>query len=162
VTAFVIADLHLGDERVRTSGRPQFANLRDMEEAIVCRWNQTIRPTDTVYVLGDVGHACRVELARSLFGRKHLVAGNCDRLDALIAARLFETVTVARWLPGFLLTHIPVHPSQLRGRTVNVHGHLHSATVGDPRYRCVSADQTDFAPVPLADLSARPDQGRLL
>lgn len=155
MTDFVIADLHFGDERVRASGRRQFADVCDMEEAIVRRWNQRVSSTDTVYVLGDVGYAGSHELIRGLNGTKHLVAGNCDRLGILIASRLFETVSVVRRLPGALLTHIPVHPSQLRGQCVNVHGHLHSLSLDDPRYRCVSVEQTGYAPLSLQDLMVR-------
>lgn len=154
MTVFVIADLHLGDDRLCARARTQFATLREMEEVIACRWNAVVRPEDTVYVLGDVGHVGSVEIIRELPGEKYLVAGNCDRLGGLVASRLFRGVTVARWLPGALLTHIPVHASQLRGSTINVHGHLHSARIDDPRYRCVSVEQTDFSPVPLRMLLA--------
>jgi calcineurin-like phosphoesterase family protein len=58
-------------------------------------------------------------------------------------------VQVAKWLPGILLTHIPVHPSELRRGVLNVHGHLHARSVGDARYVCVSLEQTNFSPVPL-------------
>lgn len=159
-TTFVIADLHFGDGKA-CAGRP-FLDAATMGREIVRRWNARVRPQDVIYVLGDIGKQGHVGAVAQLNGTKHLIAGNADDVGALATAKLFASTTVARWLPGFLLTHIPVHPSQLRGRTINVHGHLHSATVGDPRYRCVSADQTDFAPVPLADLSARSDQGRLL
>ena len=149
MTVFVIADLHLGDDRLHRKARAQFATLREMEDEIAYRWNAVVQPRDTIYVLGDVGHVSSVEMIRELSGEKHLVAGNCDRLGRLIASRLFRSVTVAKWLPGALLTHIPVHASQLRGATVTVHGHLHSARLDDPRYRCVSVEQTDFSPVPL-------------
>jgi calcineurin-like phosphoesterase family protein len=55
-------------------------------------------------------------------------------------------------LPGILLTHIPVHPSQLRRGVLNVHGHLHARTINDPRYVCVSLEQTGFRPVRLDQL----------
>ncbi|MBX7501361.1 hypothetical protein K3181_07900 [Qipengyuania sp. YG27] len=123
-----------------------------MEEVIACRWNAVVHPKDTVYVLGDVGHVGSVEIMRELSGEKHLVAGNCDRLGGLIASSLFRSITVAKWLPGVLLTHIPVHASQLRGAMINVHGHLHSGRIGDSRYRCVSVEQIDYSPVPLREL----------
>lgn len=155
VTVFVIADLHLGDDRLCARTRTQFATLREMEEVIAYRWNAVVKPKDTIYVLGDVGHVGSIEIMRELPGEKHLVAGNCDRLGGLIASRLFRSVSVVRCLPGALLTHIPVHFGLLRGRTINVHGHLHSTQIDDPRYRCVSAEQTGYAPVPLGSLISR-------
>ncbi|WP_100260004.1 metallophosphoesterase family protein [Qipengyuania seohaensis] len=153
MTVFVVADLHLGDDRLCARARTQFATLREMEEVIAYRWNAVVQPKDVIYVLGDVGHLGSLAILRELSGEKHLVAGNCDRLAGLIASHLFRSVTVAKWLPGALLTHIPVHASQLRGATINVHGHLHSARIDDPRYRCVSVEQTDYWPIPLSSLT---------
>ena len=151
---FVIADLHFGDNGVCGERRRPFRDAEEMGGAIIERWNKTVRPSDTVFVLGDVGKRHHARAVRHLNGRKHLVAGNGDDLTSITRMDLFASVSVARWLPGFLLTHIPVHPSQLRGRTINVHGHLHSATVGNPHYRCVSVEQTDYTPVPLHGANA--------
>lgn len=152
-TTFVIADLHFGDNAVCGPGRRPFRNADEMEREIIRRWNGRVRPDDSVYVLGDIGRRHHIDAVRHLNGRKHLVAGNRDDLNATIRSGLFASVSVARWLPGFLLSHIPVHPGQLRGSTINVHGHLHTATTGDPRYRCVSVEQTNFAPVRLDSLT---------
>lgn len=149
-TTFVIADLHFGDERT-CRGRP-FQYPHEMETRTVRRWNETVQPDDVVYVLGDIGRRSRYEKIGQLNGVKHLVAGNSDDINAIAIAGLFATISVARWLPGFLLTHLPVHPSQLRGKSINVHGHLHSARIDDPRYSCVSVEQTDYSPVPLHSL----------
>lgn len=150
---FVIADLHLGDKATCANGRRPFRNVDEMEAVIERLWNATVRPEDTVYVLGDLGRRQRLQAITRLNGRKHLVAGNADNLMWIVKSEIFATVAVARWLPGFLLTHIPVHPTQLRGRMINVHGHLHTSTVHDPRYRCVSVEQTGFAPLRLSSLA---------
>lgn len=154
MTEFVIADLHFGDQATctrhrRADGSPlrPFQNAGQMDREIVRRWNETVGDDDTVYVLGDIGRGRHADTVRHLRGRKHLIAGNGDDLDAIIRAGLFASVSVAKWLPGALLTHIPVHPRELRGRAVNIHGHLHANTIGDPRYVCVSVEQTDFRPV---------------
>jgi calcineurin-like phosphoesterase family protein len=127
-----------------------------MDAEIVRRWNQSVTERDLVYVLGDVGRGANVRSVRLLAGRKHLIAGNGDDLAAIASLGLFERLMVAKSLPGLLLTHIPVHPSQLSGRTVNIHGHLHAQTIDDPRYVCVSVEQTDFRPVPLSACSDQP------
>jgi calcineurin-like phosphoesterase family protein len=147
---FVIADLHLGDERV-AKGR-QFASASAMWAEIEGRWNAAVCPGDQVYVLGDVATGDQLHTIAALHGEKHLVAGNADDLRAILLRRTFKSVSIARWLSGVLLTHIPVHPSQLRAGTINVHGHLHRASIPDAMYRCVSADQTGFAPVLLRTL----------
>ena len=148
----MIADLHFGDSR--TCRSRSFHGPQDMERVISRCWNETVQPEDTVFVLGDIGKQSEYGKIGHLNGAKHLIAGNTDDLYAIAAAGLFDSISIARWLPGYLLTHIPVHPSQLKGKTINVHGHLHSANVGDARYRCVSVEQTGYAPVPLAHMCA--------
>jgi calcineurin-like phosphoesterase family protein len=105
-----------------------------------------------IYVLGDVGRGRHAEAVRELRGIKHLIAGNGDDIARVAASDLFRTIAVAKWLPGALLTHIPVHPSQLRKGAVNVHGHLHLAAIADGRFKCVSVEQTHYRPVELASL----------
>lgn len=150
---YVIADLHFGDEATCAPGRRPFGDVTQMCSEIVRRWNSTVRMEDTVYVLGDIGKRNYVRTILHLNGTKHLVAGNGDDVVRIAACDLFASISVAKSLPGVLLTHIPVHPCQLRGRTINVHGHLHAAQVGDPRYVCVSVEQTNYTPVPLARMS---------
>ena len=156
---FVVADLHFGDEAVctryrRADGSPlrPFASAAEMDTEIIRRWNQSVTERDLVYVLGDVGRGANVRSMRLLAGRKRLIAGNGDDVAKIATLGVFESIAVAKWLPGFLLTHIPVHPSQLRRGTVNIHGHLHANTVSDPRYICVSVEQTDFRPVCVSEI----------
>lgn len=157
---FVVADLHFGDEAVCTrycgpDGSPlrPFASAAEMDAEIISRWNQSVTEGDLVYVLGDVGRGANVRSVRLLTGRKRLIAGNRDNVAAIAALDLFESISVAKWLPGFLLTHIPVHPSQLGRGVINVHGHLHSRVVGNARYVCVSVEQTNFRPIELDALN---------
>jgi calcineurin-like phosphoesterase family protein len=156
---FVVADLHFGDEAVctryrRPDGSPlrPFASAAEMDGEIVRRWNQSVTERDLIYVLGDVGRGANVHSVRLLAGRKRLIAGNGDNVAAIAALGVFENISIAKWLPGILLTHIPVHPSQLRRGMMNIHGHIHAQRVSDPRYICVSLEQTDFQPVLLDEL----------
>lgn len=162
MTVFVTADLHLGDRYAFTARRDCFTSLADMEATIINRWNVTVRDQDTVYLLGDVSKGRGLDLVRHLRGSKHLVAGNADDLPLATQSGLFRSVSVIRWLRGAVLSHVPVHPGQLRSGTRNVHGHLHRATVGDHRYVCVSVEQTNFAPVPLGSVLAPSAQPTLL
>jgi len=40
-----------------------------------------------------------------------------------------------------------VHESQMHRYTKNIHGHMHSKSIPDPRYVCVSAEHTGLAPI---------------
>lgn len=50
---YYISDLHIGHENIlRFDNRP-FADLNEMHNAIVTRWNSVVTGNDTVYILGD-------------------------------------------------------------------------------------------------------------
>jgi calcineurin-like phosphoesterase family protein len=66
---------------------------------------------------------------------------------------------------GMILSHIPVHESNLYRFGTNIHGHTHSNRVMrdngyrgqeiDPRYQCVCVEQTDFRPILFEDVIKR-------
>lgn len=160
---FFIADLHLGHQRMVVPDehgqrlRP-FENVDEMNEHIVERWNAVVGAKDKVYVLGDLmmNKRYHTQLNR-LNGDKELVAGNHDEDSTEVYLRYFRKVRgVHTYRKNFVLTHVPVHPSQLEHRwAANIHGHLHSARIADPRYVCVSAEQLNFTPIAWPVLAQR-------
>lgn len=172
--SYVIADLHFGHKGLlsftNSDGSPArpFASLDEMAEAIIDNCNRVIRPQDKLYILGDIAFSDKsLELVRRINGHKRAVLGNHDQSDARRYADIFKRVYGAKVLDGLLLTHIPVHPSALTRRSmqVNVHGHLHSEVVMrgqaprfvDSRYVCVSVEQTGYAPISIDQI--RKDKG---
>lgn len=47
------ADLHLGHENIIKYANRPFSCADDMDEELIYRWNELVRPTDVVYCLGD-------------------------------------------------------------------------------------------------------------
>ncbi len=82
MTTWFTSDLHLGHANIiRYCARP-FADVAAMNAGLIERWNTTVSPADTVWVLGDVamGHiADSLQLVGHFHGTKHLVTGNHDR-----------------------------------------------------------------------------------
>lgn len=77
---YFTSDTHYWHNNViRYCARPH-ASVEEMNEDMVLKWNQTVKPEDTVYVLGDFSLAFRsVETFSSrLMGRKILIPGNHD------------------------------------------------------------------------------------
>ena len=77
MTTWFTADLHFGHANIiNYSGRP-FADVTAMNQALIERWNASIHPDDTVWVLGDVALG-RIDetlaLVGELSGRKLLLA----------------------------------------------------------------------------------------
>lgn len=50
---YYIADLHLGHANVIGYDNRPFADVSEMDEALIRNWNNTVTAMDTVYVLGD-------------------------------------------------------------------------------------------------------------
>lgn len=79
------SDLHFGHEKV--SEIRGFANLRDHDHTISNNWAK-VRPSDTIYVLGDLTVDQRKEeyalsMINLLPGTKHLIAGNHDSVSSI-------------------------------------------------------------------------------
>jgi calcineurin-like phosphoesterase family protein len=82
MSLFLTSDLHLGHANIIAyTGRP-FDSVDDMNEGLIDAWNETVAPSDSVWVLGDVcmGNIDRsLALVRRLHGTLHLLSGNHDR-----------------------------------------------------------------------------------
>lgn len=80
------SDHHFNHENViKFSNRP-FDNLDEMMECLIERWNDSVKPGDTIYYLGDFAlswgkkHAVLIDsIIEQLHGQKHLIIGNHDR-----------------------------------------------------------------------------------
>jgi calcineurin-like phosphoesterase family protein len=152
---FVISDTHFGHKRIiefEAAFRP-FASIEEHDRELVARWNAAVKPKDTVWHLGDVffgkdGHL----ILEALHGRKKLVLGNHDHYPLELYQRYFSKIFGAAEHGGNILTHVPVHPGQLRRYARNIHGHMHHNRLDDPRYVCVSVEQTGLAPILMSSL----------
>lgn len=78
---YYIADLHFGHSAIlRFDNRP-FGSVEEMEEIMHMYWNATVRPGDTVYIIGDFCWNKADEwlrIIRKLRGQKVLIKGNHD------------------------------------------------------------------------------------
>ena len=158
---FLTADLHLGSEKTAcvftredgTKLRP-FTSAEHQDEVLVQNWNAVVKPTDKVYVLGDVAMKAKdLKTVLRLNGDKVLVAGNHDNFGAKELLKYFMDVRAYHVMDRILFSHIPVHTDSIGRFRANIHGHLHEKVVQlpcgkpDPSYFCVSVEQHDFAPV---------------
>ncbi|CAB4122520.1 COG4186 Predicted phosphoesterase or phosphohydrolase [uncultured Caudovirales phage] len=160
---FLTSDLHLGhrkaaEEFKRDNGTPlrPFGTLAETDRQIIERINSTCSPSDTLYILGDIGWTSQgFGLLSQLNPRLVAVLGNHDRNKIEEYRSVFSEVHGALNRHGLLLTHIPVHPSCVGRYGLNVHGHLHSGCIldsegkSDPQYLCASVERWDFRPFPI-------------
>lgn len=131
---------------------------------MIDRHNAVVKPNDRVYVVGDVcfhkKHLYKIGL---MHGRKVLIKGNHDLLDAKDYLEYFDDIRGSHQFKGMLITHIPVHPQSLGRWGFNVHGHLHaeevkvwnpwrSADETDERYFNVSVERINYTPISLEEV----------
>lgn len=175
VNTFFISDTHFGHSNIltfnRSDGSPLrlFSSIEEHDEHIIKCWNDKVRPQDKVYHLGDVviNRRCLPILSR-LNGHKRLVRGNHDVFRTSEYLHYFEEIYGCRVLDRMIFTHIPIHPDCMSRFTANVHGHLHSNTIGatssywdnDMKYLNVSCEQVDYTPISIDEVRKRLDNLR--
>ena len=178
---FLVSDTHFGHNGVchfmRSDGETKLRpwdTAAEMDEEMVRRWNDTVRPNDKVYHLGDVViNRKALGIMRRLNGDKVLIRGNHDIFRDDEYREHFRELRAYHVLNGMILSHIPLHEASLGRFGVNIHGHTHAnrvmkargvdARTGevlygdeiDPRYWCACVEQTDFAPILFEDAIKR-------
>lgn len=168
---FFTSDHHFGhskpyDTFTRDNGkflRHEFANCQEGDEAMIDRHNAVVTDNDRVYFVGDVCfHKRELYKVGRMKGRKVLIKGNHDLLEANDYLQYFDDIRGSHQFKGILITHIPVHPQSLSRWGFNVHGHLHAhritetvqggITEPDPRYFNVSVEQINYTPISLEEV----------
>jgi calcineurin-like phosphoesterase family protein len=172
---FLVSDTHFGHAGVcRFTRNDGVTKLRpwdsadEMDEAMVERWNERVRPNDKVYHLGDVVMSRKsLAIMRRLNGDKVLIRGNHDIFKDTDYREHFRELRAYHVMNGMILSHIPIHSESLGRFGVNIHGHLHAnrvmllgfngkiTDIVDTRYHCVCVEQTDFAPILFEDVIKR-------
>lgn len=155
---FLTSDTHFGHKNILgfEPGRAHFASIEEHDQALVDNWNRVVGKNDEVWDLGDVVWKKRdLPILGRLHGRKHLVMGNHDNFGYSHYAPYFQSLVAMRQKDRVAFTHIPIHPAQFERYRANVHGHLHSRTLDDPRYVNVSIEQWKLAPVAFETLCRR-------
>lgn len=157
MSTFFISDLHFNHTNMAL--RRGFSSAEEMNQHIIQKWNSVISKRDLVYILGDITMEKKAgyELLDLLKGDKHVVLGNHDRRQD-VPELLKHVISVAGMInyKGTILTHCPVHPSELEFRfKYNIHGHVHENTLDDPRYINVSCEAVDYTPVDFLKLIDR-------
>ena len=158
-----ISDTHFfHDNIIKYCNRP-FADAEEMNETMVQRWNERVKPGDKVYHLGDVGLGFKGDeskiaaLLGRLNGQKRLIVGNHDNLKSPTLHRHFHKIELWKGFKdgGFTCVHIPLGLDQLRDGTACVHGHIHDKLMNKPGYVNVCVEQIDYAPLHMDELLKR-------
>lgn len=79
---FFTSDTHFGHANIiKYSNRP-FKNTEHMNEMLITNWNSVVKPSDTVFHLGDLGFTDEdvlIKIVERLNGQKFFLYGNHDK-----------------------------------------------------------------------------------
>lgn len=170
------SDTHFGHENIiRFCGRP-FANVEEMDEELIRRWNETVPEDGIVFHLGDFangGSKLWNDILFQLKGRKHLILGNHDMKPIRQGYMChFELVTQQMTIQvggqTIILNHYPFLCYGGAYRNVwQLFGHVHSGPFSHtgldhsrlnmlfPLQYDVGVDNNDFRPISFADVKAK-------
>ena len=164
-SVFLTSDTHFGHTGVckfthqdtNVKIRP-WTDPDEMDEEMVKRWNETVRPNDKVYHLGDVViNRKALSIMERLNGDKVLIKGNHDIFKLEDYTKYFRDIRGYHVMDNMILSHIPVHPDSKGRFRANIHGHTHTNKIPDPWYQCVCVEQTDFRPISFEEIRKRVD-----
>lgn len=152
---FFTSDLHFGyhslykySEKYNHILRPEFSDANEADAEIIRRYNSIVNHDDTVYFLGDLAKTSKdLEKIKFLKGNKFLVAGNHDaKFDTAFLLKYFRKVFGITYKNQYVLTHTPIHHSQLRDMT-NAHGHTHRCIIANRQYLNCCVEVNNYYPV---------------
>ena len=163
---FLTSDTHFGHAGVcrfthqdTTQKIRPWTDPQEMDEEMVKRWNETVRPNDKVYHLGDVViNRKALSILHRLNGDKVLIKGNHDIYRLGDYAKYFRDIRAYHVMDRLIFSHIPIHSGSKQRFKGNVHGHTHSNFVldeagnKDPWYLPVSVEQTNYTPIALENI----------
>jgi calcineurin-like phosphoesterase family protein len=150
-----ISDTHFGHKNMAI--KRGFSSAEEMNEHIIKRWNEVVNKKDVTYLLGDVSMESKnfYYLLDRLNGVINVILGNHDRRQDIpeLLKYVNSVAGMIDFKGDYILTHCPVHPSQLEFRySYNIHGHVHENSLEDPRYINVSCEVVDYTPKLITEL----------
>lgn len=113
------SDTHFSHRRVIDYGKRPYANVEQMNEALIENWNSCVKKNEHIYVLGDFSFAgkdyTRHVLSR-LNGFKILCKGNHDRDNEVMLDlgfnKVLENEKIKIGHTEVFISHYPYHPIQ--------------------------------------------------
>lgn len=139
MSCWFISDAHFGHENIANfADRPIVSEADNVRWITEC-WTSVVSKktagdrSDIVFCLGDMAFNERsLGIVHAMPGRKVLIKGNHD-VHSPQELEVYKQIHGLLKYKGMWLSHPPIHDQELRGKP-NIHGHVHSATLGDPRY----------------------------
>ena len=158
----IASDLHLGHSNI-VKFREGFSSADEHHELMFENLASNIQKRDSLILLGDIAFSkFWLEKIKSIkCVKKTLVCGNHDTENGIKMRDLVDVYDDVQALfakRNIWFSHCPIHPHQFRGKTHNIHGHLHDKLVRtelfdrDDRYINACVEHTNYKPISFSEL----------
>jgi len=135
----ITSDLHLGHKNI-CKYRTQFSSADEHHNFIFENLATNVGKRDTLYILGDCAFdKYWLEKIKGIkCQHKKLICGNHDteHHTMLELCDAFDSVEALMSKRNVWFSHCPIHPQEMRGRLLNIHGHLHNQIVMEGATDC--------------------------
>lgn len=132
----------------------KFDNVEQMDDLMITRWNERIKPGDRVYHLGDVamGGPAIGKVMNKLHGSKRLILGNHDVVKGDLV-NYFHKISMWRVFREYDLvcSHVPLREDNMI-TMFNLHGHIHQNLSPSIRHMNLCVEHTDYRPLHLDEI----------
>ena len=128
---FYISDTHFGHKNIlKYDNRPYFT-VAEMDADLIKRWNGAVKPTDTVYHLGDFSWLKPAEesaILQQLNGEKILIRGNHDYKPTPEWKEVLPFAEIIDNGRHVILSHFPIasYKNMTHGY-YHLYGHVHNS-----------------------------------
>jgi calcineurin-like phosphoesterase family protein len=163
------ADTHFGHANIIKFSKRPFADVKEMDEALIQNWNDLVGPNDVVWHLGDFGYRNNRTArgyAAALHGQIHIVWGNHDDKSARLEHQkqpIFASAQDYKYLrlngEKITLLHygMRVWRNSHHGAW-HLYGHSHGTLPAHHRSFDVGVDAQNYRPVEFDEVKAYMDK----
>lgn len=153
-TVKFISDPHISHEKM--AEWIGFKSIEEHDEHIISSIQNNVVKRDLLYILGDLTmEKENYKWLDRIECNKKVILGNHD-LGKHVPKLLqhVNEVSSVKYLRKYkiILTHIPIHESELDRFKLNIHGHVHVNTLSDKRYLNVCCEILNYKPISLDEV----------
>ena len=167
---YFTSDHHFGHKNIIKFSKRPFENIDEMDEILIQKWNEKVKPEDEVYYLGDLG-LCSISKMRKILerlnGKIYLINGNHESAAQGCSTR-FEWIKdyhelvikddeFERGKQLVVLFHYAIREwNASHWGTYHLYGHSHGSLSDDPTSLSfdIGVDCHDFYPLSYQEVKA--------
>lgn len=162
---YMMSDTHFQHKNI-CKFRTQFVSIEHHDATLLNNILDTVGKRDTLWLLGDTFMPHDAESLTACVDIYHELHNNVGNLRFILGNHCTDNPyrnMMIRYInqdhdvhslvkyKGCWLSHVPIHPSELRGK-FNIYGHTHNNKVDDHRYYPVSCEHIDYKPKKFEDI----------